>query len=82
MNLKTRLERLANVANLQNGWHDGEGIAPEKYAVSLARQMIMFVDEQLYFTDVSIFPLFEGGIELVLHAGPYDYEVEYRNDLI
>ena len=82
MNLVKTLSRLGDFATLQDGWHDGEGVAPARETVSLARQMIMFADEQMYFNEVSIFPLFEGGIELVFHAGPNDYELEYRNDLV
>jgi len=82
VNLKARLERLADIAHMRDGWHDGEGVAPERDTVSLARQMIMFADEQMYYDDVSIFPLFEGGIELVFHKGDNDYELEYRNDSI
>ena len=71
-------ERIASLADLQDGWHDGTGKAPSASAVAVASVLI---DRNPTRAGIySIFPTENGGLLFeFVHAG-WDYSVEIRPD--
>lgn len=67
------LARVGELALLEDGWLDGEAVAPRPEALQsllrlIARQPVLFLHS-------GIFPTFEGGILIEESLGPYEAEI-------
>ena len=67
-------KRLGLFQELQNGWHDGEGLAPSTSAIKKARD-ILYTCPSLV-PHLSIFPTVEGGVLFEFEIGDWDYSIE------
>lgn len=71
-------KNLDKIANLQRGWHDGDGVAPSNISVEKARS---FLNETSSLSlDVLTFPTESGGVLIDFTVDEWDYSVEVSHD--
>ncbi len=71
-----RLEqRLEELSRLENGWYDGEGVAPSPSAVATTRRLLMRLGD-LSDPRLHMFPTPDGGIEIEWTADSHARSVE------
>jgi hypothetical protein len=64
VNLSSGLEqRVQELAQLQNGWLDGEGLAPSPDAIQSLRRILTIL-ATVHLPDPALFPTIEGHIEM------------------
>lgn len=67
------LERAGELAILEDGWLDGDAVAPRPEALQSLLRLIS--RQPVLFLHSGIFPTFEGGILIEESLGPYEAEV-------
>ena len=70
--------RLFYLRQLEDGWHDGVGFRPSKYAVTAAGSLL--TERPLLAKAFSIFPTLEGGVLFEFEVNGWGYSVEIDKD--
>jgi hypothetical protein len=68
-------DRLNQVASLQSGWHDGEGMAPTAEAVGAANRFLSLRVALCAF--YRIYPTDEGGVQFEIEIKGWDLSIEF-----
>lgn len=71
--------RLAELANLSNGWMNGEGVAPRESAVSRARRLL-FSASEFAMPRPQLFPTLDGGVQAEWTNGTIEMSVVFEPD--
>lgn len=66
--------RIAALASLQDGWHDGVGLTPTSVAIATARWLLSA--RPTLAANYYIFPTYEGGILFDFSHAGWDYSIE------
>lgn len=77
-NVMRCMERLTDLGNLRDGWHDGEGLAPSEDAIEAAKNLLR--QRPSLGGCLSVFPTPTGGVIFEFEVGGWDYSVEIEAD--
>lgn len=72
------VKRISELSQLQNGWHDGNGLAITSQAVETANK-VMNLNHEMN-NHYSIFPTDEGGLLIEFIREKWDYSIEIHQD--
>lgn len=70
-------ERLNELGDLQNGWHNGEGVSIEKVAIANAKSLLNKRPNLSSF--YRIYPTLEGGVLFEFEKKGWDLSVEFKS---
>lgn len=76
MRYETRLEELAA---LQDGWYNGDGLSIDPKAIEGARDVLTLLYANYHEVEVYIYPTPEGHIQLELNHGDWDVDIQCTN---
>jgi len=77
-NVMRCMERLTDLGNLQDGWHDGEGSAPSDEAIKVAKTFLR--QRPSLAGALAVFPTLAGGVLFEFEVHGWDYSVEIEAD--
>lgn len=77
-NVMRRMERLTDLGNIEDGWHDGEGSAPSDEAIKVARTFLR--QRPSLAGAFSVFPTLAGGVLFEFEVHGWNYSVEIGAD--
>lgn len=72
-------KRLAEIAELTDGWEFGEGIAPSRTSLERAEQVLDFA-HKVGIQEMEVFPRADGAVEVHLYNDPGTLEVTCWTD--
>lgn len=72
--------QVAHLETLENGWHDGEGMAPSRDAIALARELCDRLLQEPGMLEPSLAPHPEGGIRIEHLGTKYFYIIDVGLD--
>jgi hypothetical protein len=83
--VRRSIDRLEELADLKDGWHDGEGLGVRPAVLEFARNALRELgrepDVSSFADQLRIFPTVEGGLQFELSSGNEERSVELRPDL-
>lgn len=74
-------KRLAEIAELTDGWEFGEGIAPSRTSLERAEQVLDFA-HKVGIQEMEVFPRADGAVEVHLYNDPWTLEVTCWTDAL
>lgn len=77
-NVMRCMERLTDLGNLEDGWYDGEGVAPSDEAIKAAKNLLR--QRPSIAGALLAFPTPAGGVLFEFEVGGWDYSVEVDAD--
>ena len=71
------LARLEAMGDLEGGWLDGEGVAPDRPTITLASAVLAEIVDREGLSAPAVFPTPEGGIQAEWQGTPWSVEVRF-----
>lgn len=70
-------KRLNELSNLEDGWYDGEGLAPTNVALYIAEEVATEVVAAFPSVKYGLYPMFDGGVEMEMSTHTCDIDMEF-----